>query len=538
MTEQEVIKKEEVSLEFLKWIENKVLPQINKLEYSIRDGIRNTIRYKLKHKGDVNAFLFDLFTDYKVEVNTEEYFKQKKVKENKEEKINLKQNYINLIAGKEKNWGEASEILTQFIKSKMWIYTTKDDVKTEVWVYDDGIYVPQGKSEIKKLLREILGEFYSAYIYNLVIAKIEPDTFIDADKFFKISYPDEVPLLNGILNIRTLALTEYNPEKIFFSKMPVKFDTTKECPKIDQFLKDILKNEDDVNIIYELAGFGLLDEYKFEKAFMLLGNGRNGKGKMIELFKRLFGIENCCSISLMSLKTNDFSISNLFGKKLNLAGDIGYNDLKETCMFKSLTGRDLVGAKRKFLQDLFFTNSAKFVFACNELPMVYDMSKGFWDRWILLDFPYTFVNQNEYDKAEDNKMLKIRDDDIIGKIISDDELSGLLNQSLLGLNRLESQKRFSTTRGSEEVKQVWIRKSNSFIAFCLDMIEDSYDSRISKRDLRKKYAKYCKEHKIPTKSDFVIKRVLQETYGANEIRGVFGEFNVRNDFWEGITWKK
>jgi len=281
----------------------------------------------------------------------------------------------------------------------------------------------------------------------------------------------------------------------------------------------------------------LLDDYKFEKAFMFHGDGRNGKGKSIELIKRLFGIENCCSIPLSSLRGEDFSISELFGKRLNLAGDIGYKDLKETNMFKSLTGRDLVSAKRKFLRNIHFENYAKFVFACNELPTVYDLSKGFWDRWILLDFPYTFVSQEEHDKAEDKSNLKIRDNDIILKISTADELSGLLNKALVSLYHIEKQTKFSTTKGSDDVKQTWIRKSNSFIAFCFDNIEDSYDSRISKRDLRKKYAEYCKEHKIPPKSDFFVKKVLQESYGANEVRGAYGDLNVRNDSWEGVKWK-
>jgi P4 family phage/plasmid primase-like protien len=500
--------------------------------------------------------IFSLITDYKkcnfkdsldilakiggMEKELEESRKRyiEKIKaESKHEYDDIRYKFIALTSGKEKNWGEASELLVDFIKEKMWIYTTKDDVKSEVWIYKDGVYVPQGKSEIKEFLRNLLENFYSTFIYNLVIAKIEPDTYIDIDKFFKTLYPHEIAVQNGILNIKTLELKAFSPEKIFFNKMPVIFDTAKTCPKIDKFLSDVLAKEDDRKVFYEICGFGLLDEYKFEKAFMYHGDGRNGKGKCIELKKRLFGIENCCSVQLSALKTDNFSVSELFGKRLNLAGDIGSQDLKETNMFKSCTGRDLISGKRKFLRDLHFQNYAKFVFACNELPMVYDLSKGFWDRWILLDFPYTFVTQEEYNKAEDKINLKIRDDDIIEKITTPEELSGLLNQALLSLHQLEENKKFSTTEGSEEVKARWIRKSNSFIAFCWDMIEDEYDGRITKKSLRKKYAEYCKIHKIAPKSDFVLKKVLQENYGATEIRGYEADLGLRNDYWEGIKWK-
>jgi len=451
----------------------------------------------------------------------------------------IREKYLIYLSGREKDWDNASEVLVKFILDKMSIYTTKDDTKSEMWIYKEGIYIPQGKSEVREILRKILKEHYSKFIENLVVNKIETDTFIELNDFFSKNYPNEIPLQNGILNIETLELLPFDKKKIFFNKMPVEFDTTKTCPKIEEFLKQVLSKEEDINIFYELAGFGLLDDYKYEKAFMLHGDGRNGKGKTIELLKRLFGIENCCSLQLSALKSEDFDVSELFGKRLNLAGDIGNQDLKETNMFKSLTGRDLVSAKRKFLKNIHFQNNAKFVFACNELPMVYDLTKGFWDRWILLDFPYTFVTQDEYDKSEDKTRLKIKDDDIITKISTPEELSGLLNQAILGLNRLKENKRFSNTRGSEEVKSTWIRKSNSFIAFCWDNIIDEYDGRISKKELRKKYAGYCKQHKIPPKSEFVVKKVLQENYGAVEVRGHFsGDLeNIRNDNWEGIQWK-
>lgn len=454
---------------------------------------------------------------------------------------NIKMEFLEIIGSKEPGkWGQASELLVEFIMKKMWIYTTKDDVRSEVWIYKDGIYVPQGKSEIKEMLRDILGEYYSAFIYNMVIAKIEPDTFIDIDKFFKTRYENEIPVLNGILNIKTLELKEYNPEKIFFNKMPVIYDASKKCPKIDKFLKDVHSKEDDVKIFYELVGYGLLDEYKFEKAFMLHGDGRNGKGKSIELIKRLFGLDNCCSIQLSAMNSDNFSLSELFGKRFNLAGDIGSQDLKETNFFKSITGRDLISAKRKFLRDLHFQNYAKQVFACNELPMVYDLSKGFWDRWILLDYPYTFVSKEEYENSKDKTNLKIKDEEIIEKISTPDEMSGLLNEAINALKRLEKNKTFSTTKGSDEVKLTWIRKSNSFIAFCFDKIEDDYNGRISKKDLRKKYADYCKTHKIPPKSDNVIRKVLQENYGATEIRGQLESESsyVRNDYWEGISYRQ
>jgi putative DNA primase/helicase len=452
------------------------------------------------------------------------------------EKQILRQEVIELISGKDKQWGKATEILSNYITNEYYIYTTKDDKQSEVWVYKEGIYISQGRSEIKEILRDIMKDFYSIYIFNRVMEKVEVDTFIDSDKFFNTNYVNEIPVKNGILNILTGELNPFNPKKVFFNKINAKYNPDATCQKIDQFLSDVLSNKEDKKVFYELGGFTLLKEYKFEKAFMFVGNGRNGKDKSLELIKRLLGVDNCCSVPLASIVPDSFIISKFHNKMANLAGEINNQDLKDTSMFKALTGRSLISAQRKYLNTIDFVNYAKFIFACNDLPMVYDNSKGFWDRWVLLEFPYTFVTEREYNESKDKTNLKIRDESIIEKIISPEEMSGLLNEFLKGLKRILENREFSKTDGSDQVKQIWIRKSNSVMAFVMSRIKEEYNRFISKKDFRKEYSKFCKEHKISNRSDIVIKRTLEEIYGVTEERKELFPGNWER-VWEGITWK-
>jgi len=429
-----------------------------------------------------------------------------------------------------KNRNNATEIIVKEFMKDNYVYTTMDDIKPEMWIYKEGVYLPEGRTFVKQFCRTILGEAYTGHLANTVIGKIEADTGIDADEFFKQEHTYEVPVGNGILNIKTKELSEFTPKKIFFNKLPVEFDPDAECPMIDQFLSDVLASPDDKKVYYELAGFGLLKDYKFEKALMLIGDGRNGKSKSLELLKRLVGVENCCSIPLGSLTASNFSLSELFGKLFNLAGDLSSRDLKYTGTFKGLTGRDTITAPRKFLRDLIFTNYAKMVFACNELPRVYDSSMAFWARWVLLEFPYTFVDQETYDALGENKEnFKLMDTDIINKITTPEEISGFLNQALKGLDRLLKNKSFSYSIGTKEVKDKWIRKSDSFLAFCLDNVKENYSSKVSKQKMRNLYSKYCKTHKLRGCSDLAIKITLQENYGVTE--EFTSEFGVGGQKW-------
>ena len=453
--------------------------------------------------------------------------------EERNEKETLKAEFLDLISGRVKRIAEATELLVNYILDKNHIYTTKDDNKSEIWVYEDGIYTPNGKCFIKEIMGDILGQWFNIYYFNLVMNKIETRTYINPNKFFNNNYVYEVPVKNGILNILTKELNEFTPDKIFFNKLPVEYNPLCDCPQINNFLKEVLAKKEDINVFYEIGGYCLLKEYKFEKAFMFIGDGRNGKDKSLELIKRLIGIDNCCSVPLSSILPDSFILSEFFGRMVNIAGDINNHDLKDTSTFKALTGRSLMSAQRKFLNPINFVNYSKFIFACNDLPMVYDTSKGFWDRWVLLEFPYTFVTKEELDK--DNKNLKLRDENIIEKITTDEELSGFLNKCLSHLDILLKSKTFSSTLGSQEIKDMWIRKSNSVMAFAMEKVEENYDDFITKKQFRKKYVEFCKKYKIKVKSDYVIKRTLEEEYGVvPESRAIFD--SKYENVWSGIKW--
>lgn len=488
---------------------------------------------KVKDRGIKDAMALGVDPENYIAIKKEKIKKDKKLEEIEE----LKESFFEYV--RDKKYGDASECIAQYIMKNNYIYTTKDDDKSEVWIYKEGVYVPDGRTEIKIMMRDILGKSYSNWWYNQVIAKIEPDTAIDTDNFFNTIYVEEVPVQNGILNVLTREMKPFNPEKVFFNKLPVVYDPEAKCNKIHSFLDEVLPNTEDKKVFYEIGGFCLLKEYKFEKAFMLVGDGRNGKGKAIELIKRTIGAENCYSLSLSALSNDNPDVSQLFGKMVNLAGDISNTDLKDTAMFKGLTGRDLITAKRKFKSAITFENYAKFIFACNELPMVYDLSKGFWDRWVLLEFPYYFADKEEYEltRTSVNTNWKMRDEDIINKITTSEELSGLLNEFLDGLDRLLKNRKFSSTKGSEQVKDTWIRKSNSVISFCMDTIEENYESTISKKDFRKRYSEYCKKYKVTSKSDIVIKRVLQDMFGTSEERMENKQTGSWDWYWVGVKWK-
>lgn len=441
---------------------------------------------------------------------------------------------------RQKDENRMTELIVEYILKNNFIHTTKNDLKEEVWIYNGGIYIPNGMTSIKEITRDILGCFYTAQRASRIIAKIETDTYIEEDKFFNINYKEEIPVKNGILNVVTLKLDKFNPNKIFFAKLPVEYKAGAKCILIDKFLSDILRDKEDIIVAEEIAGYGLYKENFLESAVMLSAAGRNGKGKYIVLLKKLYGEKNVCSITLGRLNEESFSLSEMFGKLANLAGDFTTNVIKDTGIIKSIVGRDMIGAKRKFLRDIFFVPYTKQIFACNELPKVYDQTLGFWSKWILLDFPYTFIDKEEYDKLpEDQKNgFKVKDPDIIERITTDEEMSGFLNKALEGLHRLLKNKRFSTTKGVKEVKDEWIRKSDSCMAFCMDCLEEDTNGIITTNEVKKRFSKYCRDNRVRGASEMTIGITLDKMFSVIKLFPTNFGNNTGEYAWQGIKWKK
>ena len=127
----------------------------------------------------------------------------------------------------------------------------------------------------------------------------------------------------------------------------------------------------------------------------------------MDLFSNLIGVENISNIPLQDIDGEKFSAAGLFGKLINVHADIGKNKLNESQQFKSLVAGDSIEAHRKFLTPIKFRNYAKFFFAANNVPESEDKSDGFFTRWIIIDFPYSFKRQIDFDNLTETQNASI-----------------------------------------------------------------------------------------------------------------------------------
>jgi len=416
------------------------------------------------------------------------------------------------------NKPQATELIVKDFLKHNKIYSIRNDDRDEMWIYKDGIYTPDAKTYIQEFVRHILLRRYTTHLFNGVVSKIQADTYIHQKDFFINEDKNLIPVNNGILDIKTKQLVDFSDKYRFFNKIPVNYVENAEKNIYQDFFLNILRNANDVLIIQELFGYALYRDFPIHKCFMFNGNGRNGKGKTLELLKLFVSPENCTDLSMSDMEEDNFTINRLHNKLLNLSGDIDGGFIKQSGLFKKLTGGDLVTSKRKFKTDLSFTNFSKMVFACNHLPNFGDDSHGFWERWILLDFPYTFLKESDYNShtEEDRikKKLKVANPDILKELMSEENKPALLNWALQGLYRIINKRQFSESSTREEVQKEWKRKSSPMYLFVEAMCVENYSKSMSYTELTQEYLTFCKQNNLKPESKKSYEITLKNEFGV------------------------
>jgi len=406
--------------------------------------------------------------------------------------------------------------LADLIMSENIFVTTKDN--EEVYVYKDGIYLPHGEVVIKQKVQQYLGEEANRYRAEEVVAHIKRSTYIDRSRFD--NNLNLIAVKNGVIDLRTGELLPHSPDYFLTVKIPVVYDPDADCPKIKKFFSEVLHPED-IPVIEEFFGFCLYRRYFIHKAFMLVGEGENGKSTLIRLLERFLGPYNVSHVTLQALSENRFAVSELYGKLANTFADLPSAALKDTGVFKILTGEDSIEAERKFKNPFKFVNYAKLIFSCNKLPEAYDDTHAFFRRWIIINFPNNFEGR--------------ADKNLIEKITTPEELSGLLNLALKGLKRLLENGEFSTGISTEQTREKYLRMSNPVAAFVMDMLEVSPDDFIPKKELYQSFCEYCRQNKLPTITESTFHQKLIRQVNVQDYRPKIA--GKRVTAWRGIRWK-
>jgi len=295
-----------------------------------------------------------------------------------------------------------------------------------------------------------------------------------------------VVLNNGLLDTRDWKFRSFDPDKVYFSKIPV--DYLPDTPKPDNFIKFIDScfkgNEAQKELLQEAFGYTLMKSYKYQDIFYLLGDGGNGKGSAVAILRLLLGESNVTAFSLYQLTDGehvDYNVAMMHGKHANICGDVGSGKIRNTDTLKKLSSNtDPVSGRHVRERPFEFINYAKMFFLMNRAPETDAHTTGDKRRIRVINFINSFSEQKN----------EIKD---VHKVIVDaGELPGILLWAIEGLKRLEANGSFSDTRTIIQRSLEYDRKASTVRFFVEECLYEDPGSIIPNAMMYQRYEQYRK----------------------------------------------
>ena len=239
-----------------------------------------------------------------------------------------------------------------------------------------------------------------------------------------------LPLLNGVLNLKTKKLTPHAPGNRLTWCLPYEYDPLLTCDPIIDWLTTMCQGDGRLVQLMRAYLYGIVTgRTDWQKYLELIGPGGTGKSSFTRLAIALVGVNNTHTTTLKKLEGERFETASIAGKRLVLIND-SERYAGSVATLKALTGQDTLPYEVKFKQSTGgFTPTAMVIVAANETIQSNDYTSGLERRRITVPMLKRIPAENQKNLIEHRK----------GEIIGDfaPYIPGLLNW-VLAIDEVEA----------------------------------------------------------------------------------------------------
>lgn len=331
-----------------------------------------------------------------------------------------------------------------------------------------------------------------------------------------------VAMQNGIVDLRTQTMLPPSPR--FFSASCNKFDFNADAPEPKEWLKflDMVWGDDPQSIqcLQEIFGYMITSNTYMQKAFMVIGPPRSGKGTIARMLIELVGSDAAAAPTLAQLATN-FGMAPLIGKKLALVADARLSPKTDTAMIAerilSVTGEDMQMMDRKNLSAWSGKLFSRFLILSNILPRFVDSSGALPSRMVILK-----MNKSFYGKEDTRLFDKLKS-----------ELPGVFLWALAGLKRLKDRGHFVVPDTGKALLSDMHDLASTMSKFVREECETGSEFQVERMALYEEWKMWCLNNGYKPGSTTSFKNDL------SSVLPDLGEIRMRNSerrarFYTGI----
>ena len=350
-------------------------------------------------------------------------------------------------------------------------------INGQLHLFKDGVYVP-GQEEIEAVMIKHISSLSNAkrsevlkYLNLLLLENTE------------MAAPNMIAFRNGIYDLETDSLKPFSPDIVITNRIPWDYNPTAYSELADKTLDKIACHDAEIRtILEECIGscFYRSNTLGGGKAFILTGEGSNGKSTFIAMIQHLLNEENITALDLKELDQK-FQNAALFGKLANLGDDISDEFIVNASFFKKLVTGERVQVQNKGEKPFEFNNYAKFLFSANNIPRIKDKTGAVLRRLLIVPFDAEFSkNDPDYDSSI---KYKLQEPEVMEYLI------------VLGIkalkNIIEKQGFTESARVQGQLKE-YEETNNPIIGFFDEMqIEEFQIENEQSGKVYKRYKEYC-----------------------------------------------
>jgi P4 family phage/plasmid primase-like protien len=281
--------------------------------------------------------------------------------------------------------------------------------------------------------------------------------------------------------------------------MDYDYDPTANAPVWESFIEDVTDNHPiRAEILQFIAGYVLMNDCRYQKIFLLIGSGGNGKSVYLEIIQKLFGDKNVTHVEPTGLAA-EFQRILLKDSLLNIGSDINSDfsrgEIREWLL--KIADGTTIQACYKGMNHVNFQPRCKLVYACNAMPTA-EIINGLNRRMQFVDFPCQYVENPD----PSNPKQKQRDINIITKLTQ--ELPGIFNWAYAGYQLLNKVGYFTDAPEQSLLMQQFEQTSNPVMVFCEDHATRFYGT-ITRKEIYDWYKWWCEDtgHKPLSREKFM-----------------------------------
>lgn len=358
------------------------------------------------------------------------------------------------------------------------------------YIYDNGVYKEIEKYELTKLIENHMIESdNNKFKESKYVDEVYKQLLREFKKFNEFNKSNtQINMKNCILNVEygssKFTKEEHSPDQLSTIQLKHNYNPEATCETFNKFLDDILPKYQQ-KLLQEVMGYSLIPNNRAKKFFMLYGKGDTGKSVVLNILTKVIGVENCSGEPLQDLtkKSSVFDTYSLLNKLVNVCADLPSTPIEDTSIIKILTGDDYMKYVKKGMDAIFGFNTARLYFSANQLPMTYDKSSEFFNRFIIIPFK----NVCPKDK---------QDNEILNKF----NYEAIFNWMFEGLLRLMSNNlNFSTTSENDEIIKDYITQDSPVVDFVNEWFDQDENGQLVTSDLLHWFKLYCDEENIKFK---------------------------------------